>query len=94
MVVDTMNDQFDITPFYKKLVELEKSINQVKNIDNFEDLVLIWRNILTVQQQISREQVNCRRLNRATHDYVDLVNKFQDYTKNLEQMIMLAKLMD
>lgn len=89
-----MNDQFDITPFYKKLVELEKSINQVKNLDNFEDLILIWRNILTVQQQISREQVKCRRLDRATYDYVDLVNKFQDYTKNLEQMIILAKLMD
>lgn len=87
-------EDFDILTFYSRLSKLEKEIRQIKNLDRQPDLHKIWSNMLGIHKSISQEQVNCRRLKRTTHDYQVLVDKFNDHAHQLEQLILMAKLMD
>jgi hypothetical protein len=62
--------------------------------DQFTDLKRIWKNCYTIQREISKEEVNCRRLGKNTVQYTELEAKLLETLDTLEKYITLATLLN
>ena len=75
------------------LDELLALIRQTEDIRGRSQLMKIYWNCKKVLDDISRESVECKRLQRVTPKYTELQEKFEESVKELEQWAMFAKLL-
>jgi hypothetical protein len=76
-----------------RLDQIERAIPQIKNKVARRDLLKMLRNIDVAVNAVSRESVECRRLNKETGYYKDLVKKADQLITNLEQHLTFAALL-
>ena len=60
----------------------------------FTDLKKIWKNCHDIQREISKEEINCRKLGKNTVQYKELNDKLLETLATLEQYIVLATLLN
>lgn len=60
----------------------------------FTDLKKIWKNCHNIQREISKEEINCRKLGKNTVQYKELDDKLLQTLETLEQYIVLATLLN
>lgn len=74
--------------------ELEQKIRKINNYSNIKDLLKLARSCENIINDISREQVNCRRQRRETARLTELYHHLCDAVTNLDQYIVFAVLVD
>jgi len=90
--INTFN--YGLHDIVDRLSKAEKQIvTSVKNKRSIRDLQKMVRNIDSMVTEISRESVECRRLNKETARYKDLIDSAVLLLDNLEQYITLALLL-
>lgn len=75
-----------------QLDQAKLQISAIKNSRARRDLDRMYNTVESILSDISREQVNCRRLHRETSLYQNLVKKAEEYMLNLSQNITFATL--
>ena len=78
----------------ERLNQIERAIPTVKNKVARRDLMKMLKNIDTAINAVSRESVECRRLNRQTLHYQELVKTAEKLIANLEHHITFAALLN
>lgn len=58
----------------------------------WRDLRRLESNILDIATEISKEEVNCRRLNKETAHLLTLIDRFEESIVNCEQYLTVALL--
>jgi hypothetical protein len=71
---------------------VEKQIATVKNKVAYRDLRLMLKNIDRTITEISKEEVECRRMKKTTPKHRELEKQANDLLTNLEQMVTFAAL--
>ena len=77
----------------QRLSELLAVINATSDIRARSQLMKIYWNCKSAYDEISRESVECRRLQKVTPKYTELVAKFEQSVAELEQWATFAKLL-
>ena len=76
-----------------RLDELLALIGRTDDMRARSQMMKIYWNCKQVHDNISRESVECRRLQKITPKYTELEQKFEEYTSELEQWATFAKLL-
>lgn len=79
--------------YEKRLDDLLALIRQTDDIRARSQLMKIYWNCKKILDDISRESVECKRLQRVTLKYTELQKKFEDSVTELEQWATFAKLL-
>lgn len=77
-------------------LRFDQAHDQIRSIGNKRaqrDLYLMLRSIERTLTQISSESVECRRLQRVTPKYENLVSQCEQLLDNLEKHLLMARLM-
>lgn len=77
----------------QRLDELLALINRTSDIRARSQLMKMYWNCKNAYEDISREGVECKRLQRVTPKYTELEQKFEQYVGELEQWATFAKLL-
>lgn len=77
-----------------RFAELETKIRLINNYANTKDLLRIARSCENTINDISKEQVTCRRIRRETQNLTDLYTRLCEFNTTLEQYLTLAMLVD
>ena len=77
----------------QRLSELLAVISATSDIRARSQLMKIYWNCKQAYDDISRESVECRRLQKVTPKYTELVQKFEKSVSELEQWATFAKLL-
>lgn len=83
---DTITDQI------QKYRDLEAKIRDIDNYELSKDLLKLARSCENYITEISKEQVNCRRLRHTTVKMQELADRLTECVNNLEQYILFAYL--
>ncbi len=77
----------------QRLDELLALIKRTSDIRARSQLMKMYWNCKRAYDDISRESVECKRLQRVTPKYTELEQKFEQYVSELEQWATFAKLL-
>lgn len=77
----------------QRLAELLTLISRTEDMRARSQLMKMYWNCKNVYDSISKESVECRRLQRVTPKYTELEQKFEQYVLELEQWATFAKLL-
>lgn len=90
---------YDFEPWYQKRRLLWKAMqfpgNGAKMIDAWADhaqLHKLMQNADKFALDIVKEETNCRRLHKATAEWTDMINRFEETTKMLEDWTLIYRL--
>jgi len=72
---------------------LERQIRLIENYNTVKDLLRLARSCENVINDISREQVNCRRANRDSVRLQELYQQLCENLTTLEQYLLMAHLL-
>lgn len=89
--MDNENHYIDIQ---QRIADFGSALNDFKDIKIWKDLLKMWRNLKSIEEEISKELVECRRLKRPTAKFTTLVQKLEQQLEESEQNLTLAKLLD
>jgi hypothetical protein len=76
-----------------RLDELLSVISKTEDMRARSQLMKIYWNCKKIHDDISRESVECRRLQKVTPKYTELEQKFDESVNQLEQWATFAKLL-
>lgn len=76
-----------------QLTELLAQVQATSDPQGKSDLTKLHKACSQILTEISKESVNCRRLQKVTPKYVELDQQFKEAISNLEQWITFAKLL-
>ena len=79
--------------YQKRLSEMLAVISATSDIRARSQLMKIYWNCKHAYDEISRESVECRRLQKVTLKYTESVAKFEQSVAELEQWATFAKLL-
>lgn len=79
--------------YQKRLSELLGVITATEDIRARSQLMKIYWNCKSAYDEISRESVECRRLQKVTPKYTESVAKFEQSVAELEHWATFAKLL-
>ena len=71
---------------------VEKQISSIKNKQAYMDLKSMLKPIDRTITEMSKEDVECRRMKKVTIKYKELEQQANDLLTNLEQMVTFAAL--
>jgi guanyl-specific ribonuclease Sa len=74
--------------------QIELQISQVKNRQAQRDLTMMLRSANTAITRVDQELVECRRLQKQTIKYQDLIREADQRLKFVEQHLVLAVLLN
>ena len=77
----------------QRLEELLVLVGRTSDMRARSQLMKMYWNCKKVLDEISKESVECRRLQRITPKYTELEQKFDQYVNELEQWATFAKLL-
>jgi hypothetical protein len=77
----------------ERVKQAERQIAAVRSKVARRDLVKMLKPIALIQQKLSQESVECRRLHRPTARYQTLEQEAEDLVKNLEMYLLFACLL-
>lgn len=77
-----------------RLSQITLQISQVKNRQARRDLTMMLRSANAAMRNIDQELVECRRRQRATAKYQDLVTEADQVLKFVEQHLVFAVLLN
>lgn len=81
---------------HQMIAEFEALVLRIASITDFmvrKDLLKIAHRAGDIRRAISNEEVNCRRLQRPTSKYNELVNEFEQVLNTLSEYTTLALLL-
>ena len=76
-----------------KLTELRTTIAATADMRARSELYALYRNCRIVCDEMSKEEVECRRRKKVTQKYKDLEVQLQERIANFEQWITFSKLL-
>jgi len=79
--------------YQSQLTELLAQVQATNDSQGKNDLNKLHKACSQILTEISKESVNCRRLQKVTPKYLELDQQFKDAISNLEQWITFAKLL-
>lgn len=79
--------------YQAQLTELLSQVQATNDWQGKNDLNKLHKACSQILTEISKESVNCRRLQKATPKYLELDQQFKEAISNLEQWITFAKLL-
>ena len=77
----------------ERIDNLERKIRDLKDPIARRDMQKMFRNLETVQTEISRESVECRRRQRTTVRYQELLTQCQQLLEEYERTLTFAILL-
>ena len=79
--------------YQAQLTELLSQVQATNDPQGKNDLGKLHKACSLILTEISKESVNCRRLQKVTPKYVELDQQFKEAISNLQQWITFAKLL-
>lgn len=77
----------------ERIVNLERKIRDLKDPIARRDMQKMFRNLETIQTEISRESVECRRQHRTTLRYRELIEQCEQLLNEYERTLTFAILL-
>lgn len=94
MIRDEGEWSIDVDELDDQMRSLGSKIRKLKNPEATRDLGRMFRNIETLRESMSREAVRCRGLNRTTGTMQNLQKDIDQTIGTLEQLLVLALLIE
>lgn len=82
----------ELDELFTRANELRGQIRRFHLTPFWRDLRKLEANLLDIAVEISKEEVNCRRLHTETAHFAKLVDNFKESIVNCEQYLMIAVL--
>lgn len=79
--------------YQAQLTELLAQVHTTNDPQGKNDLNKLYKACSQILTEISKESINCRRLQKTTPKYLELDRQFKEAISNLEQWITFAKLL-
>lgn len=74
--------------YTQTLDKLHRSILATETPYVRRDLMVMYRHCVALNNQLSSESVNCRRLHKITPKYLDIAQTLQEAIKNLDNYLV------
>jgi hypothetical protein len=76
-----------------KLAEIKEHINSLIDFRAKTELNALYRNCIAILEEISKEEVECRRRKKLTQKYTELETQLTERIEHIDQWVTYAKLL-
>lgn len=81
-------------PLWEQIDPIEKRILKISNPVVKQDLLKLLRTVFTEMSNLSKESVECRRLDCVTTKYTAITKNAEEYIKKIDKYLSMYSLME